>query len=640
MSELITNNIYPQQQNLTVPQQSTAQNENFGAVDLNAVKEDTVQLAQKTGDDIKNENWLFRTLRNTFGVKDPKKLLISVGLTLMTVIGCAYLGNKMSDKTAEFGLKVDEKILGKDGKSIWARIGKSLSSAKSNAIKWARKHSKTIDDLADTFQNKMAKPKSNMTRGYGRGFVSIFSLTPVDILEKAFKGDIAAFKKAAGDTAAQDKIVARIKEQLTKLVGSDAADTFAKQILGTAEKMDNREACSLFSKALSKNFGCTSKKDFLALLKKIKAGEIDGSQIFTKVEMIDRNPICSWWPVNITRKITRIFNKNSKIGLGNLGDSLIKFNAVNGTLADTKLGSLAQKSIIVPTESISNFVNDKSGLGVLLCGSILSTYNNAQDAPKGKKVGTVADDFVGTIGSLAIATPLAFKTTYGLASLNNVEGKTFITKALKKIGGIFNMGLKDGSKFLPRKLGGVLRFALIMFGFSAMFSKPIKKVIHKIFGEPYDPSAEKKNEEASQSAQNTPSSDSSTVAPQTNLENNNNLNQSSTNLIDKYTTNPVNSQSLPVDAQQQNAQQPIFPAQPVQPVASNPIIDNNLPAEQTDSDAIPASKLNKGKNNGRYIPSIEVSYTEPKKNEEVDPQVEALLKKADLVMDSVNKSMS
>ena len=633
MSELITNNIVQNQSvyNNQLPQQNS--NGNFGAVDINSVKQDTVELAQKTSDEIKNENWLFRNLRN-LGVKDPKKFLISAGFTLATVVGCAVLGNKMSDKTAKWGLKVDEKILGKDGNSIFARIGKGLSGAKKSAIKFARKHSKTVDDIADTMQNRMAKPKSNMTRGYGRGFVSIFSLTPVDILEKAFSGDIKNYKKLVDNPEKQAEIASKIKDSLSKLVGSEA-DTFVAQILGTAEKLDNREACSKFSEAFRKNFNLKTNKEFLEKLLELKAGKIDGAEIFTKVKMVEKSanaPIASWWPVNIIRGIASKFKKDTTIGLGNLGDSLIKFNAVNGTLADTKLGSLVQKSITVPTESISNFVNDKSGLGVLLCGSILSTFNNAQDAPKDKKVGTIADDFVGTIGSLAVATPLAFKTTYGLASLNNLKGNSLITKVLKKIGGIFNMGLKEGSKFIPRKLGGALRFGLIMFVFSSMFSKPIKKVIHKIFGEPYDPSAQENknnseinNQPSTEQVPQVQTQDSQTSSVPVS---NDNANQQSaarpTNLIDIYTNNNKNSDL--------NSG---ISSQPVQPVAANPL--NTLQPDNvtTQDDAISASNLTK--KDKRYIPSIEVSYQEQKGNNEADPQVDLLLKKADKVIDNVNK---
>ncbi len=50
------------------------------------------------------------------------------------------------------------------------------------------------------------------------------------------------------------------------------------------------------------------------------------------------------------------------------------------------MGSFVQQSLLFPTEAISNFVNDKSGLGFFLCGMIMNLYNNVQDAPKDKKL--------------------------------------------------------------------------------------------------------------------------------------------------------------------------------------------------------------------------------------------------------------
>ena len=221
--------------------------------------------------------------------------------------------------------------------------------------------------------------------------------------------------------------------------------------------------------------------------------------------------IGSWWPVNfannIGEKISKSLGKKwNGFGKGNLGDSLTKYNAVNGTLAETKAGALVQQLLTVPTESISNFVNDKSGMGVLLSLTIASLYNNVQDAPKNKKVATLADDYVGTLGSIAITTPLAFGATYGLASMSNLEGKNWFTKILKGIGKFFDFGHnrigKNGeiinkmpkSKFLAslkRFSGHALRFALIMFVFQSIFDKPIRNTIHKVFGKPYNTTEEK-----------------------------------------------------------------------------------------------------------------------------------------------------
>ena len=449
--------------NSPIVQKRLNSGENFGALDTKKIQQDTAEFAKKQTEEIKKENFVFRILRN-LGVDNPKKFFISLGLTIATTVGLAFIGNKMSGKTANWGIEVDKFL--KD-KKWFQNLSTGFSNKKQSLINTLKK-SKTFDDIYTTFKTKFAKPKADMTRGYGRGFVSIFSLTPVDVLKKTFKG----------------KDAETIAKSLEGLVGSEKAKEFASQILG--EIKDNREFCKLFSAAIRDNFGCKSNADFLKVLENLKKGiGKNGAKLdeFTNVIMKEKGS-------GIIGRLQNIFVGNWVPGIkGNLGDSLIKFNAVNGSLADTTLGKLVQKSIIVPTESVSNFVNDKSRLGLMLCASTMGTFNNMQDAPKEQKVATVADDFVGTVGSIAIATPLAFKTTYGLASLANLEGKGIIAKMLKPIGKFFHMGLSAKNPLL-RLGGGALRFGLVMFVFSSMFRKPIEKVIHKIFGKPYNAAEE------------------------------------------------------------------------------------------------------------------------------------------------------
>ena len=145
---------------------------------------------------------------------------------------------------------------------------------------------------------------------------------------------------------------------------------------------------------------------------------------------------------------------------------------------------------------------------------VFDLFNTAQDAPKGQKVSTVANDFAGSIGSLMITMPLASAATYGLASLKGVEGTTFISKyLLKPIGKVFGMGLdkaansaiksaplkgnmlKKLGNFGARWGGGILRLISIMFIFQPIFTKPVQAVIQKIFGKPYDKEAAEKAKE-------------------------------------------------------------------------------------------------------------------------------------------------
>ncbi len=457
--------------------------ESFTAIDKEKLKQDVAEFQEKTEEHVK-ENFFSRTLKN-LGIKDPKKFFISLGATLATVVGLAFFGNKSSDKMARLGIRVDEFL---KSKSWFNSITNFFSKGKSNLVGFLRRKSKTIDNIATTLKNRPAKPRCDFTRGYGRGFVSIFSLTPVDILKNTIS--------SLGDDKAQNA--------LKNLVGDDRWKEFFDEIKkGVA---DNRAFCTKLTEAIKNKHGLTTKGELLEFFVGLEKGSYNGIDFseFTNIKMKDKGKmavISSWWPVNIIDSIgSKIFKGKWKgFCRGNLGDSLIKFNVVNGSLADTKIGSLVQKSITVPTESISNFVNDKSGLGAFLCSSIMALYNNVQDAPKEKKVATIADDYIGTMGSIAISTPLAFATTYGLASLKNLDSKKGIfAKPLRLIGKFFGMGLNEydaagravgatNNKFL-RGAGGALRFALIMFIFSPFFAKPIKKIVNKIFGKPYNAS--------------------------------------------------------------------------------------------------------------------------------------------------------
>ena len=328
--------------------------------------------------------------------------------------------------------------------------------------------------------------------------------------------------------------------------------------------------------------------------------------------------IGSWHPANFVNKIVSFFTgKPSAIGRGNLFDSLIKVNAVEGKLADTFLGSLVQKSVIIPTESISNFVNDKSTFGALLCAGILKPlFDKLQDTPKEKRIAVAADDLAGSMGSLAVTTPLACASTYGLATLGNLKGDTFLTKLLKIPGRFFNMGLDkyaaDGSKIvrqtvknggiiqgiknflsgIGRKItnfsGGVLRIWLILFTFGSMFSKPLHKIIHKIFGEPEDIKPQIPQKQAVNTMKRPVSSE--------------------TNLINKWASMPVSKN-----------------------------IESGKTAETASAAA--ASRLSSDREE-TYIPSIQADYSYLIDEETaVNERVQKALKRNDAVMSRLSKSM-
>ena len=63
---------------------------------------------------------------------------------------------------------------------------------------------------------------------------------------------------------------------------------------------------------------------------------------------------------------------------------------------------------------------------------------------------------------------------------------------------------KSGNNPLHMTPGGVLRFALVMFVLSPILSKPIKKLVNKIFGKPYEPDKKDKKTKKQKGAENNP----------------------------------------------------------------------------------------------------------------------------------------
>ena len=438
-----------------------------------------------------------------------KKTAISVSLALITIVSLALLGNKSSNKMADLGLKADKYLL---KQSWYQNLEKAITNCKSKVKNFFLNNKNkmiknTTNDVVETLAKRHSGPTVDLARGYGQGYTTIFSLTPVDILQTSLS-KMESVKKGSALSS------------LEKLVGKTKAAEFYKKLCSEEGLIkDNKQFCSEITEAIAERFGAKeaggkiNKEKLLNIFIGLEKGNVDGVDLseFTNITMNKQDNLIggvmsSWWPVNfidkVGSKIAKIFGKKwTPFCKGNLGDSLVKFNAVNGSLADTTLGSLIQKSITVPTESISNFVNDKSGLGVGLGLTVASLYGNVQDAPKNKKVATMADDFVGTIGSIAVTTPLAFGATYGLASMANLKGENVLTKCLKQVGKFFDFGhnriglngeiINTAPKskllaWLKRASGHTLRFVLIMFVFSSIFDKPIRKCIHAIFGNPYE----------------------------------------------------------------------------------------------------------------------------------------------------------
>ncbi len=504
--------------------------QNFTAVDTEKLKQDAVEISGKAAEHVE-DNSMLGSIKKMMGIdfkNHPKRTAISLALTAATVVALAALGNsKLSTKTmVGLGNKVDDILL---NNNTYKNITGALSRAKEGVVRFLKK-SKTINNVIETLKNNKAGPKWNIAQGQGQGAKRIFKMTPPDVIKTALDFSDDAAKAGTLDT-------------LKKLVGSEKA---AETLYDTIKTSENGEVCKKLTDLIAQNFGCVgtdgkiNKKNLDKILNQLKSGIINGlddsnplgidvsnltgvvmDSGFSKAKGIKKIGNAAigfqtaWWPVNGINKVIDALHLPVKhIGRGNLGDALIKYNVITGQAADTALGRLVQKSILLPTECISNFVNDKSGAGVLISLMALpSMFNNVQEAPKDQKIATAADGLISGVGSFTVAMPLAFGTTYGLASLANMttrkQGGGLLAGPLRAIGKFFGMGLDHvikgvaTPKALPFKNallnapvvlfrkakglgGGAMRFVLISMVLSAAFMGPIRKVVNKIFGKPYD----------------------------------------------------------------------------------------------------------------------------------------------------------
>jgi len=240
-----TQNISPQMQ------QRLESGENFTAIDKEKLKQDTVEITQNAV----KENFVFKILRNTFGVKDPKKFLTSLGLTTVTVIGFATAGNMSVKKMTQLGLNVDE-ILGKNG--LYQSITSFFKKGTDGIGNFFKKF-KTVNDVVDTLKNKMVKPIQQFAKGTGQGIKIQFAYTIPDVLEalplKAQGDTYKNLRKALGSKGKAIKFItaaaqegadqAQLTKQLADRIGDSAK---AKQLMDDVFKK-NMQNFDAFSKA-------------------------------------------------------------------------------------------------------------------------------------------------------------------------------------------------------------------------------------------------------------------------------------------------------------------------------------------------------------------------------------------------------
>lgn len=525
-------------QNLSPEMQNRLQSEeNFGAIDKEKLKQDTVELTTKASEQVK-DNFIFRALKN-IGVEDPKKTLKSIAYTALTVITVATLGNKFSNKFADLGLKVDD--LTKNSKFLGS-ISDKLSNCKKAISNFFKSRKGVIGDLANTLSNpaKKVAPEQGFAISYCSGPKYQFASAVIESMQGIFYGDSKKlakklmendnFKNIFQNSNKLDKEIIRkilsneldekaLRAQyanipddiinklfsetkairksrldmMTQMVGkANAEDAFNRIVIDSEA---NRVAfVDEFISNIRKNIGNNGKeatnKELLNFFKKIQSG--DGNFKSCKdVNMI--HGMDNWCTTNWIDKLgSKIFkDKWKNVSKANVGSTLIKYSATSGQLADSAMGKFVQGFPTIFSESVSNYVCDMAFINAMVLPSFIDLYNNVQDAPKEQKGATLANEFMSGVGNLTLVTPAAGAIMYGgLASLRNLEGKTIPSKILKMAGEVFGLGLtkagKPKPKFLTRFVGGGFRLFMIMFVLNSLISKPITKLTQKIFGKPYD----------------------------------------------------------------------------------------------------------------------------------------------------------
>lgn len=382
--------------------------------------------------------------------KKVKKTVISAVLSVATVIGVSMAVNKNINHIWKAGEKVDSVLKNSKLYNKLTEVGKKI--AEKNPLK----NSELAKDIKNvTAKSNRMQPKMQMAKMTVLGPKGIFSLTSSEILEGIAKncGDQAKFTQYLEALVGKDaKICGKTVPQMAEIFchGGNVGESF-------------KFSTELMNTIKSKH-GLKSTQDMLKFFDGVKAGKI-GEKTF---EFAQNVKVRGWAPG------TR----------GNLGETLKKFAIMDGQSAQTKVGKFIQQSPLILSESIGNCVNDRTMFGIALGATYLpQNFNEAQDAPKGKKVRTVAAEFVSTAASWAIGMASAGAAVYSLASLKNLKSAGKMAGLLKKVGSIASVGLGENASKAKGLLGGVMRFAGVMF-LSSKISKPIDNTVKKAFGVP------------------------------------------------------------------------------------------------------------------------------------------------------------
>ena len=389
--------------------------------------------------------------------KKHKKTIIAAALSVATVVGVTMGVNKNINKIWQAGEKVDALLQNNKLYNKAVELGKKV--AEKNPLK----KSKLVQDIKNVASSaNRIQPKNQMAKMSVLGPKGIFSLTSSEVLN--------GIAKTCGNEA-------KFVEYLEALVGKDAkiCGKTINEVAKACMKGDMVGESFKFStdlmNSIKSQHGLKTTEDMLKFFDGLKNGQI-GKNTF---EFAKNVKVKGWAPG------TR----------GNLGESLKKFAIMEGQSAKTTAGRFIQQSPLILAESIGNCINDRSMFGIMLGATYLpQNFKDAQDAPKGKKVKTVAAEFISSAASWAIGMATAGKLVYSAASLKNLKSTGAAANVLKKIGNIAATGLTEGGK-VKGFVGGAMRLAGVMF-LSSKISTPIDNFVKKSFGLP----TEKEKQEA------------------------------------------------------------------------------------------------------------------------------------------------
>ncbi|MDD3236958.1 MAG: hypothetical protein PHV37_02535 [Candidatus Gastranaerophilales bacterium] len=677
---------------------------NMQGYDLNQLSPQTQASIQKAGTAVKEtaQDSFVGSMLSSFGVdtKNPKKAIISILGALGVVFGLSGVLNKAIKNGNFFKLtnKIDDFLA---NNKVAKSIGEGFKNFADNnrAVKGIKnffENSSLTKFLKD--KKNLVTPKLQLVKQTLRGTKGEVLDTATDTLRAMLKEQdvysaLQKLTKGKVDATAVEKLLSDIKS--SPLKKADKSKIF-EALRGLTEKGLTKDGKSVIEEVLKSNDGKTEilsstlKKltksdnvdDLVDAVRKIAA---DDSSKFDNFEKIYSEITKSFrgkdGKIKDVNKFLEAFGENSEFAKiiqqteggfmagqkVNLAEAIKKYAILNGDTATTKAGQKLQQISLRGIEAMSNGVASKTAMGYLMGLYIYNgVMNKTQDAPKGERVSTFADEAVSDMGSYMML-PLAGGLMYKAASLKNwgikpqnieslakaakdalsaatpeaKQAYKSALKAAKKDGNILQKLVRKTASVLAVGLeknplkgnfanklrgigGGTLRFIVMMFAISPMLMKPVMKLCHRLFGTP----TEVKNEEAKKKAEKQGKSTIDTTPANASKD-------GSTNYLDMMTNKQANAQNTsinnaPTPAQKQNNS-------PVQPQG----------AQNLSQDAIDAKKIKKEDDKSQSKQSISgqrvyVPSTEPTQFPDVQEDtssLDALFAKADSLEKSVMKNL-